>query len=258
MLLVSLKVFLVPLLILCITLAGRKWGAHIAGWLSAFPVVGGPILLFIAVEQGAHFASVAAKGMFSTIIVNIGFAVVYANMARRYAWPVCITVAFLVYAVLLLLLHSLGPSLMLSLGLIIVVLFFAPNWFPQVSMLEAATHPSPFELPLRMLAGALLVMLVTYFSSQLGSRLSGMLAMFPVMASVLAVFSHRQSGSEFSIQLLRGALLGWYAFSAFSLVLALILPISGISIAFVLAFLTALLVQTITLVFVKRLALKAL
>ncbi len=57
-----LKLFLVPALIALVTLAGRRWGPAVAGWLSAFPVVAGPILGFIALEQGAAFAARAAIG----------------------------------------------------------------------------------------------------------------------------------------------------------------------------------------------------
>jgi hypothetical protein len=32
-----LKLALVPMLILGVTLAGRRWGPSVAGWLSAFP-----------------------------------------------------------------------------------------------------------------------------------------------------------------------------------------------------------------------------
>ena len=43
-----LKLILVPALIAGVTLAGRRWGPAVAGWLSAFPVVAGPILLVMA------------------------------------------------------------------------------------------------------------------------------------------------------------------------------------------------------------------
>src|SRR4051794_1227544 len=47
----GLKLVLVPSLIAGATLAGRQWGAFVAGWLSALPLVAGPILFFIAIEQ---------------------------------------------------------------------------------------------------------------------------------------------------------------------------------------------------------------
>jgi uncharacterized membrane protein (GlpM family) len=98
----------------------------------------------------------------------------------------------------------------------------------------------------RMVAGAVLAFLVTHFSSDLGAHLSGLLAMFPVMASVLVVFTHRQSGNVFAIHLLRGTVFGYYAFASFCIVLALMLPMAGIASAFLAAFGVAAAVQAIS------------
>ena len=37
-----LKLCLVPALIYAVSLAGRRWGAGVAGWISALPIVAGP------------------------------------------------------------------------------------------------------------------------------------------------------------------------------------------------------------------------
>jgi len=83
-----------------------------------------------------------------------------------------------------------------------------------------------------MLTAAFLVVFVTRFSSLLGPTLSGMLAMFPVMLAILVVFSQRESGPGTAIKLIRGAILGYYAFAAFCLVLSLTLPEIGVVGAF--------------------------
>lgn len=248
-----LKLFLVPSLIMLISLAGRRWGPHVAGWLSAFPVVGAPILFFIAIERGVPFASVSALGMFTSIAANILFGLAYAWLATRLAWFWSWPLALIIYASAVWLINSLSPALWQAVVANGVAILLAPRLFPRTETVVQTMQHSAVELPLRMLAGAALVFGVTYFSEALGSRLSGMMAMFPVMASVLAVFSHRHAGKEFAIQLLRGALLGWYAFSMFSLLLALLLPQLGIAKAFALALLAALVVQTISLQFVKKL-----
>jgi len=84
---------------------------------------------------------------------------------------------------------------------------------------------------------------LTNFASGLGPGLSGLLAMFPTLGTVLAVFSHRHAGAEFAIHLLRGMVLGLYAFLAFTVVLAWSLTSLHIGTAFVLAIIAALLVQ---------------
>jgi hypothetical protein len=70
-----LKLILVPALIAGVTLAGRRWGPAVAGWLSAFPVVAGPILLFMALEHGPTFAATAAIGTLSAVLAILAFGV---------------------------------------------------------------------------------------------------------------------------------------------------------------------------------------
>ena len=104
----------------------------------------------------------------------------------------------------------------------------------------------------RMLAGAVLVISVTHFSAALGPQLSGVLAMFPVMASVLVAFSHRHSGSAFAINLLRGTVTGYYAFAVFCIALALLLPQVGIATAFLASLAGAVVVQAISRIYLQR------
>jgi len=73
-----LKLFLVPALIAVVTFAGRRWGPAVAGWLSAFPIVAGPILWFVALEQGAEFAAVAAVGTLVGVLAILVYGICYA------------------------------------------------------------------------------------------------------------------------------------------------------------------------------------
>ena len=103
-----------------------------------------------------------------------------------------------------------------------------------------------------MLAGAALVVLVTHFAANLGPQLSGLFAVFPVITSVLAVFSHRHSGHECTVLLLRGLLFGLIAFAAFCFALAMLLPEWGTGAGFVAAVGCALLIQFLSRVAVQR------
>ncbi len=122
-------------------------------------------------------------------------------------------------------------------------MLLAPYAFPHLDAMPGSASPQGFNVLLRMMVGAALVLVVTRFASDLGPRLSGLLAMFPVMASVLAVFSQRQSGAAFTVRLLRGMVFGYHAFAVFCLVLALALPRTGIAASFCIALACAVLIQ---------------
>ena len=221
---------------------------HVAGWLAGFPVVVGPILLFLALEQGTAFATQAAGAALSALLAMIAFSVAYTHAAQRLAWPGALAVATLVWAVLAGAITRMPPSLGLSVACAAGGLLLAPRLFPRVGDLPAAPAPRSDKLPYRMLAGAALTLAVTLLASTVGERWSGMLAVFPVLGSVLAVFSHQSHGVAFTTVLLRSLSTGLYSFAAFCLVLAVALPKLGM-----LAFALAVAVSMLVLGLSKRL-----
>jgi hypothetical protein len=91
---------------------------------------------------------------------------------------------------------------------------------------------------------------ITAASGALGPSLSGLLAPFPIITSVLAVFTHAHGGPAQVRVLLRNFLVGFYGFAAFCFVLALGLDSLGGPAAFSAALAAALAVQVT--VFVLR------
>jgi hypothetical protein len=91
------------------------------------------------------------------------------------------------------------------------------------------------------------VLLLTGIAPALGARLTGLLAPFPLYASVLTIFAHALQGPVAGINVLRGLLLGLFAFAAFFLSLALLLVRIGIGPSFAVALFVALSVQGISL-----------
>src|SRR5690348_16799802 len=106
-----LKLFLVPVLIYLVTLCGRRWGPGVAGWLSAFPIIAGPILLTIALEQGSAFAASAAEGTLLAVIAILVFGLAYAWASARFGVAGSLATALIVYASAVAALQSvsLGP-----------------------------------------------------------------------------------------------------------------------------------------------------
>lgn len=251
MTLLLLKLLLVPTLILGVTLAGRRWGPDVAGWLSAFPILSGPILLFIALEQGPEFAATAAHGTLLAVLAILVFSLVYAWAAQRRRWPDCTILALCCYGLAVLALRRLDTSLAVSFGSVIGALLLVPLAFPSVPRWVTGRTGGK-DLPWRLGSAAVLVLLVTWSAAHLGPRLSGLLAMFPVMSTVLVGFSHRQSGGQFATRLLRGMVWGYFSFACFCAVLAATLAEIGIAAAFSLALAVALLVHLITRRFVPK------
>ncbi|MBS1227304.1 MAG: hypothetical protein H6R17_581 [Proteobacteria bacterium] len=233
--LVSLKITLVPLLIGAVTLAGRRWGPAVAGWLSGLPMVSGPIMYFIALDQGAAFVSRAIVGMLLGVFAMLGFILAYAWVSTCRSWRASLLCALTAYFVAVALLNTLELSTSVVTVMVLAVLLLAPRLFPRAELRAIDVASARGEIYVRMAAGAILVLAVTYSAASFGAQLSGLFSMFPVISTVLAVFSHRQCGHEFTICLLRAMVFGWYAFLVFCIVLGWALPLFGIGAAFLAA-----------------------
>lgn len=247
-----LKLVLVPALIGGISLASRHWGPAFAGWLSGFPVVTGPILLFVALEQGPRFAAVTAAAALAGGLAWLCFAVSYARVAARTSWLLALPISLAAYLIVGTALVWSALPYALVVVMIVVAVICAPLIFPRANQPVDRAVISAVEILARMVAGGVLTVSVTRLSPMLGPKFSGLFAVFPVMGIVLVAFSHRASGNMFTVNLLRGMVTGFYAFTAFCLSLTLSLDRIGITAGFILALCFSLAVHLCALRFLRR------
>ena len=233
-------------------MASRHWGPAVAGWLSGFPIVTGPILLFVALEQGPQFASVTAAGALAGGLAWLFFAISYAWAATHMSWLLALLISLSAYLVVGMALVFAAPPFALVVAMIVVAVVLAPNVFPRLTQPIGPAASSSIELCVRMLAGGVLTVSVTHLSPVLGPKFSGLFAVFPVMGIVLAAFSHRASGNTFTIHLLRSMVFGFYSFTVFCLSVTLALPAIGIAAAFTVALCFSLAVHFCTLWFMRK------
>jgi hypothetical protein len=109
-----------------------------------------------------------------------------------------------------------------------------------------------WDLPLRALSALALVLALTAVAGQLGAKLSGLLAPFPVITSVLAVFTHAQHGERELRLIMRGLVMGFVAYALFCFVLAVSLEALGTAGGFLVATLAALATQAVALTLTWR------
>jgi hypothetical protein len=247
------KLLLAPACVVAVSLAGRRWGVAVAGILGGLPVVAGPILLVLTLVHGRPFGAEAAAGTLLGLGALTLFVVTYGRASERIG-PIPSLLAgwaaFLLGVAFLQLLE-----VPLGVSLILVAAGFAAGLalLPAPAAAPAAlTAPPWWDLPARALAALALVVALTAASGALGPSLSGLLAPFPIVTSVLAVFTHAHGGVSQVRVLLRNFLVGFYGFAAFCFVLALGLKSLGDPAAFSAALVAALAVQATIFVFRSR------
>ena len=86
MALLLVKLTLAPSLVICSSLAGRRWGYEVAGLLVALPLVAGPILMIADLQRGSRFGARAASASLLGLVALASFVVVFAHVSRRRGW----------------------------------------------------------------------------------------------------------------------------------------------------------------------------
>jgi hypothetical protein len=246
------KLVLSPLLIGAVSLLGRRWGPAISGWLIGLPLTSGPVVLFLAVDQGTAFATATAQAIMPGIITVGIYCLTYSRLARRWGWLPAMLAGWLVVLGSTTLLSQFTVNAVLGFIAVVVCLTAILRLLPETGGAILVATPPRWEIPLRMVVATTFVLALTGLAQVLGPHLSGLLAPFPIFATILSVFTHHGQGAAAAGRLLRGVVLGSFSFAGFFLVVAVLLPPAGIGVTFLCASLVALAIQGASLWLIRR------
>ncbi|SQI43540.1 Uncharacterised protein [Leminorella richardii] len=249
--LIVLKLVFPPFLILLASLAGRRWGDAIGGWLVGLPLTSGPISAFLALQYGTDFAAVASNGSLIGTVAQACFCLGYALVARR-GWVPALIAGIAAYAGSALFMQELPLTHWGFFVAALVTLTVSARLIPFYNPLRNPIASPWWDLPARMLVATVIVVTLTAAASLVGAQMAGILACFPVFASILAVFTHRMRSAEMAMQVLRGMVLSLYGFATFFFLIGLIIVEVGTLPAFAIATVSSLLMQSTALYFIRR------
>lgn len=230
-----LKLTLAPALVGAATLAARRFGEGVGGFVGALPVVAGPILLLYGLEQGAAFAAGAAGATLLGLLSLTVFAWVYAHLALRSRWVVALFAGWGAFLAATAVLLPVSAPAAVAAAVAVVGFALAVKTMPEGHAAQATEAAPAWDLPLRLAATATLVLVLTGAASSLGPHASGLLAPFPIVTAVLAGFTHGLRGGAAAALLLSGLVAGLGSFAAFCLVVALATEPLGLAAGFVAA-----------------------
>ena len=240
----ALKLLVTPVLILAASLASRRWGEAIGGWIVGLPLTSGPVCFFLALDQGIGFAAAAGLGCLAGAGAEACFCLAYGAAARESGWPAALAAGSVAFATGVAVFAWAALPLWPLAGAVCAMLA-GTLWLLPRPRQGTAIPPVPpaWDIPARMVVATALVLSVTALAPHFGPLLSGLLATYPAFAAVLTAFSHRARGAAAGVQVLRGLLTGLFAFTGFFVVLATILERAGIATGFAAASLAALAIQ---------------
>jgi hypothetical protein len=248
----ALEILLAPALIGVSWAMTRRYGQQVGGLISAFPAIAGPFLLLVAIEHGPNFAASAANGTLAGLVALGGFAVAYALAAPRSAWRAALALGWVVAGALAGIVDWLAPAPPVGLLLAAGSLLLARSLLPDGSR-WTRPPPGPRSEALRSMAlGALLVCSLALAAAWLGPEVGGILAGLPVIATALALETHRRYGVGALHALLRGMLDGMVGFVLFCETVTILAVPAGTAIAFAAAAIAAVAAQATLLYAAKR------
>jgi hypothetical protein len=235
-----LRLALVPAAVWLASLAARRWGHTVSGYLGGLPLIGGPITLFLALDHGAAFAATSALVTLAAILGQAAHLMSFAHVGRRSRWPAALLSGWAAFIAASLAVTQLPLTPLLALALAVAGLAAAWRWLPRASGASPPPLIPAAELRLRLVAAFALAALILWSARTFGPVASGVLLSLPVTGSIMPPFTLSLYGSDAVARLTRGFVVGLSGFTCFFFVLASSLSALGVGISFGAAVLAAL------------------
>jgi hypothetical protein len=213
------KLTLTPLIMYLTSAAGRRWGPGVSGWLTGLPLLAGPVSVFVCIEQGSAFAGHAAGSTLLGMWSSCAFCLAYHALARH-GWIAASLAAVVAFGAATALLNGVSLDPWLGLAGVFAGAQLCLRAIPAPVVVGTIAAPPSWDMPARLAIAAAFVLLQTGLAGWLGPQLSGLVTPFPIVVILLTAFAHHQQGQAAATRVLRGFLVGMYAFAAFFFVVA--------------------------------------
>jgi hypothetical protein len=206
MLALAVKLLFAPVFVIGTYFIQRKFGARWGGISMAVPFILAPILIAIYIEQGSDFLYSSIVGSYAGQIALLFFIAIYTRMAPRFHWLICIFTATSVFLIGVAILSPLINELWVGIALWTIVWSISMKRFVPYDRTIKLPPAPKWDIWLRVASALLLIFTITQFAENLGPRLSGAFATYPVMTSIMTTFNHYRFGPNSSIALMHGLL----------------------------------------------------
>jgi len=225
----ALKLALVPAAVWVASLAARRWGHAVSGYLGGMPMIGGPITLYLALDQGATFAAHSATMTLAAIAAQGAYGLAFAAAGRRHGWVAGLSAGWLACGVVSLVVAAYAFAPWEAALVAIASLLLAGTFLPRAGVTMGHPAVPRVELALRLVASLALAAFILWGAARFGPVVSGILLSWPVTGSILPPFTLKLYGPDALARLLRGFVTGLWGFGCFFLVVAIALEPLGLA-----------------------------
>lgn len=222
------KISVPPVLVALMTMAARRWGPTIGGMIMGLPWMTGPVLFFLGNEKGIDFLVSAARGTELAVWGMGAFILAFGLASARFEWPGSLLAAVLGYVAVGLVTQAMDVPLWLATAVAVCVLACVKYLLPKPRSAAVPGKLPPWDIPARMAATFVLVSVIMLTADLLGPQRSGLIASYPVILTVIGVFTHRQWGRDALLRVLSGISLSLVTFVGFFAIVGYAAPLIGL------------------------------
>jgi uncharacterized membrane protein (GlpM family) len=200
----AIKMALTALVVVMTSVAVERSGPFIGALIAALPTAAGAAYVILALEHPPSFIAASAVGSVAVGAAVSIFAAAYTLSAQRFSLPISLGIALLTWfavAEALQLVHwtALGA---LALNIAVFAITIPLSWRYRTSGPPRQFLRTTYDIPLRALAAAVVVAVVTTASYAIGSFASGIFALFPIIMCSSIVILHPRVGGEATASML--------------------------------------------------------
>ena len=211
---IALKIACAIVVVVSASRAAERLGPFFGSLVATLPVSTGPIYVFLAIDRGPQFISDSALMGVAGVPATVAFVAVHALVAQRSATFVSWLAATAAWWTCAMLLQLRQWSFVEACALFAVV-FAGAIVALRRFVLASAPPPVPrvrFDLALRSLLVACVVLATTLASNLAGPAATGVLATYPVVFTSLVLILQPRWGGPFVASLLVNSLKGLVGF----------------------------------------------
>jgi hypothetical protein len=225
----ALKMAMTAIVVVVTSLVVERTGPFVGALIAALPTAGGAAYVILALEHPPDFIAACAVGSVATDAAVSIFSLVYAVLAQRRSLVLSLGVALLIWFICAGLFHLVHWT-MFSAVLLNVVVFGVTiplSWRYRTSGPPKKFLRTRYDIPLRGLAAAIVVAIVTTASYSIGSFASGIFALFPIIMCSSIVILHPRVGGKATASMLPHAQVAFIGLSLGFVAVHYLVPMIG-------------------------------
>ena len=213
-LLLAAKIVAAAAIVVAASRATERAGPLLGAMIATLPVSTGPVYVFLAMDHGAAFVSESARMSVAGTAATGAFITVYAFAAQRFATPASLALATATWLLSALVLQARDWSFPEACLLTAIVFAAAIRGLRRFAVTGPAGRAprARYDLVLRAVLVAAVVVATTVAGDALGPAVTGVLATYPVVFTCLIVILQPPCGGRFTAAVLVTGLKGLVGF----------------------------------------------